>query len=356
MSIERSLLTGRAAALVWLPLLLVGLLHYATPTRMDLHWVHDVARRLYYVPILLGGALGGVRGGAVVVVVVLAFYTPHAWHPHFGPDPASPAQKLLESGFYVVLGLLSGLISDRSRREAAHQVALLERLRQQDAALMRAGRLGSLGTLTAGLAHEIRNPLHAMRGTAEVVLDVVPVDVPQRPLAEALLTEIDRLDTLLRQFLNFARHRPPAVERLELSGVVVDVEELIRAQAARQCTAVHTSTTLSAPVMADRQQLIQIVLGLCINGMQAMTEGGNLWLSVVRDGGEHGIAVSNDGPPIDPEMAERIFDPFVSTKDHGVGLGLAIAWRIADSHGGRLVVGDRAGGGVCFSLLLPRAG
>lgn len=339
---------------VWLPLLLVGLLHYTTPTRMDLHWVHDVARRLYYVPILLGGAMGGVRGGLLVVAVVLAFYMPHAWHPYFGPDPASPAQKILESSFYVVLGLLSGAISNRSLQESQRQVALLERLRQQDTELMRASRLGSLGALTAGLAHEIRNPLHAMRGTAEVVLDVVPTDVPQRPLAEALLTEIDRLDGLLRQFLDFARHRPPTVERLDLSGVVVDVEELIRAQASRQGTAVHIEIGLSALVMADRQQLIQVVLGLCINAMQALVQGGNLWLSVVEEGEERGVVVSNDGPPISAEMKERIFDPFVSTREKGTGLGLAIAWRIIDSHGGRLVVSDLDGGGVSFTLLLPR--
>ncbi len=353
MPTERSLLTGRAAAVVWLPLLLVGILHYATPTRMDLHWVHDVARRLYYVPILLGGALGGVRGGGVVAAVVLLFYSPHAWHPHFGPDPASPTQKVLESGFYVVLGLLSGLISDRSRGEAARQVALLERLRRQDAELMRASRLGSLGALTAGLAHEIRNPLHAMRGTAEVVLDVVPADVPQRPLAEALLTEIDRLDALLRQFLDFARHRPPTTGPVALHEVVAHVGELIRAQAARQGTAVHLSAPAVGPVAADPQQLIQVVLGLCINAMQALSEGGSLWLEVIEADGERGVAVSNDGPSISAEMKERIFDPFVSTREGGVGLGLAIAWRIVDSHGGRLVVADRDGGGVRFAMLLP---
>ena len=353
MKAERPLRSARALAVVWVPLLLVGLLHYATPTRMDLHWVHDVARRLYYVPILLGGAMGGVRGGLLVVGAVLVFYTPHAWHPYFGPDPASSPQKLLESGFYVVLGLLSGLISDRSQKEAQQQVALLERLRKQDAELMRASRLGSLGALTAGLAHEIRNPLHAMRGTAEVVLDVVPLDVPQRPLAEALLTEIDRLDAVLRRFLDFARHQPPEVEPVALAGVIRHVEELLRAQAARQGTTVHTAIAVEGRVEADRQQLVQVVLGLCINGMQALEQGGNLWLSVIADGEERGVSVSNDGPPISAELGERIFDPFVSTRDQGVGLGLAIAWRIIDSHGGRLTVDDRPGGGVCFTILLP---
>ncbi|MFT5680086.1 MAG: signal transduction histidine kinase [Myxococcota bacterium] len=355
MNTDISLLSGRALALVWVPLLLVGLLHYGTPTRMELHWVHDVARRLYYVPILLGGALGGVRGGLVVTGAVLLFYSPHAWHPWFGPDPASPTQKLLESGFYVVLGLLSGLISDRSRREAQQQVSLLERLREQDAELMRASRLGSLGALTAGLAHEIRNPLHAMRGTAEVVLDVVPKEVPQRPLAEALLTEIDRLDAILRRFLDFARHQPPEVERVLLAEVITHVSELIRTQASRQGTTLHTDTTIQGEVFADAQQIIQVVMSLCINGMQALGQGGNLWMSVVEEGAERGIMVSNDGPVISAEMKERIFDPFVSTRDTGVGLGLAIAWRIIDSHGGRLAVEDRTGGGVCFTLRLPIA-
>jgi len=350
---EDSLWSSRALLLVWLPLLLVGVLHYATPTRMDLHWVHDVARRLYYLPILLGGAIGGARGGALVAGVVLLFYMPHAWHPAFGPDPASASQKLLESGFYIVLGVLSGIIADNSRRESARKLALLERLRQQDVELQRASRLDSLGALSAGLAHEIRNPLHAMRGTAEIVLDVVPTDLPQRPLAEALLTEIDRLDSVLRRFLDFARHRPPSVETTSLSDVVVHVEELIRAQAAGQGTRVNVKTSDGDVVRAERQQLVQVVLGLCINGMQALGEGGTIWLEVTQRPDERGITVSNDGPPVSAEMKERIFDPFVSTKDHGVGLGLAIAWRIVDSHGGRLLIDDRPGGGVCFSVLLP---
>lgn len=350
---DRPLRSSRALLLVWLPLLLVGVLHYATPTRMDLHWVHDVARRLYYVPILLGGALGGVRGGVLVSTIVLLLYMPHAWHPWFGPDPASTSQKLLESGFYIVLGALSGTIADNMRREADRQLALQAKLREQEAALQRESRLGSLGALTAGLAHEIRNPLHAMRGTAEVVLDVIDPDVPQRPLAEALLTEIDRLDAVLRRFLDFARHRPPSVEEVSLSEVIAHVEELIRAQAARQGTRVHVQAEQADTVRADRQQLIQVVLGLCINGMQALGEGGNIWLAVVHRTDELGVAVSNDGPPIPEEMRERVFDPFVSTRDQGTGLGLAVAWRIIDSHGGRIRIDDRPGGGVCFSVLLP---
>ncbi|MFT4976526.1 MAG: signal transduction histidine kinase, partial [Myxococcota bacterium] len=219
------LLSSQALATVWLPLLLVGVLHYATPTRMELHWVHDVARRLYYIPILFGSALGGVRGGLTAAGVVLLFYSPHAWHPHFGPDPASTSQKLLESGFYIVLGALSGLISDNARRESERKLTLLARLRQQDTELMRSNRLGTLGALTAGLAHEIRNPLHSMRGTAEVVLDVVPMQAPQRPLAEAMLSEIDRLDALLKRFLDFARRRDPEVELLDLAELIVHVEE-----------------------------------------------------------------------------------------------------------------------------------
>jgi two-component system sensor histidine kinase HydH len=285
--------------------------------------------------------------------VVLLFYSPHAWHPHFGPDPASTSQKLLESGFYIVLGALSGLISDNARRESERKLTLLARLRQQDTELMRSNRLGTLGALTAGLAHEIRNPLHSMRGTAEVVLDVVPMQAPQRPLAEAMLSEIDRLDALLKRFLDFARRRDPEVELLDLAELIVHVEELVRAQAARQSTDVVVSLP-TAPVIveADRQQLVQVILGLCINGMQALESGGTIWLEALDTGTERGVAVSNDGPAISEEMQERIFDPFVSTREQGIGLGLAIAWRIVDSHGGRLLVGDREGGGVRFSLLL----
>lgn len=338
----RRLLSGWGVVL-WGVLLQVAILHYATPPHM--YWVHDVARRLYYLPILMGGGLGGLRGGLIVAGAVLAIYSPHAWLTWLGHDPGTASQKLLESAFYIVLGIIAGLFAEQQHRQASQ-------LWRRDAALLRASRLQALGALTAGLAHEIRNPLHAMRGTAEIVLDAVPQDAPQRPLTNALLSEIDRLDGVLRRFLDFARHRPPTTEAVVPAEVIEHVAELIRAQAARQSSTVHLDARLTGPIQGDRQQLIQVMLSLCINALQALGEGGNLWLSVIEEGGERGMMVLNDGPPIPAEMREHIFDPFVSSREEGTGLGLAIAWRIVADHGGRLSLVEREDALVGFSVLL----
>lgn len=359
----RTLATLRATALVWVPLLLVGALHYLTPAHT--HWVHDVARRLFYVPIVFGAVLGGVRGGLLTALLTLAVYLPHALFLHVQTDPGSNVEKLLEMGFYLLLGLASGLVSEHMASEARSQAALardlqhtLSEVEAKDAQLQRAARLQSLGELTAGLAHEIRNPLHGMRGAAEIVLDAVPPEAPERELGLTWIREIDRLSSVLKRFLDFARGSPPEVARVTLSDVVEQVLGLFESQARRQGTEVLCPPRDERAVHAEHDQLVQVVLGLCINALQALEQGGTVTLSLdsaTHEGRSfHGIRVANDGHPIPTEDVERIFDPFFSTKEGGTGLGLPTAWRIVDLHGGRLEVepGDQESG-PSFLVLLP---
>lgn len=361
----RSLFTLRSAGLVWLPMALVAVIHYATPAHP--HWVHDVARRLYYVPIILAGAIGGLRAGLFAAALTLAVYAPHAWLPYLGPDPATSSEKALEMLFYVLLGGLSGFLADRERGKRAQQAELNEKLRRtldemqaKDVQLDRAARLHSLGRVTAGLAHEIRNPLHAMRGTAEVLLDFVPAGAAEQKLGRGLISEIDRLSGLLRHFLEFAGRTPPKLEILDLAQLARHVADLVRAKASQQSTRVEVEAGSQLPVLADWDQIVQVALSICINALQALGSGGHLRLSTVqlrRHGQDlRGLRIVNDGPPIGDELLERIFDPFVSTRDEGTGLGLATAWRIIESHGGRIEgenLPDAAG--VAFQVLLPES-
>ncbi len=339
----RNLWGRRALAAVWVPLLAVAVLHYASPHHA--YGVHDVARRLFYLPILFGGTLGGPLGGLAVAGVVLLAYTPHAFLME-SVDPASTVQKSLEMGFYGVLGLVSGAIAARSSREQQRQ-------RELTAQLERAARLEALGQLTAGLAHEIRNPLHAMRGSAEILLEGVPEGAEEREVGRALLTEIDRLSGVLRRFLDYARRRDPELAPVDLGVVVERVSELLRAQAGRQSVTLDTKAR-SVTLQADLDQLVQVILGLGLNALQALDGGGRIRLEIVEREGLAGIAVCNDGEPIPEELLERVFDPFVTGREDGTGLGLSVAWRIIDAHGGRIEVENEDG--VCFRVWLPRCG
>ncbi len=364
----RRLLDPRVIAGVWVPIVAISIVHYGTPS--DHQWIHDVARRLYYLPIILGAFYAGSRGGLAAAVVASVAYLPHAF-THVGHmDPSLPLEKLLEVVLYLVVGLMGGVLVDRERAERVRQQELARRLqrtlddlKQTERQLVRSGRLGALGQLTAGLAHEIKNPLHAMRGTAEIVRDAIETGRPERRMAELHLREIDRLAGVLERFLAFARPRTAAREEVDLVQVALRVCELASAQARKG------DIDLRAPadrrprvVLGDAEALVQVTLSIVLNGLDALAgwDGERrLHLSLIEErrgaGPFLGIEIVNTGPPIPEDDLERIFDPFVTTKDGGTGLGLSIAARIADDHGGFVEARNRDGGGVSFRLLLPRA-
>lgn len=335
----RWLFTPAALLRVWGPILGIAALHYGAPHSM--HWVHDVARRLFYVPILLAAVATGTRGGLLAAAVVIAVYLPHAFFQGHG-DPGQSSEKLLEMAFYLLIGGLSGGLFDR-------QAALAERLQDQNALLQRAARLESMGELSAGLAHEIRNPLHAMRGTAEILLDGVPADAPEHPMGQRLLQEIDRLAGVLTKFLKFAGEQTPDVRPLSTQAVVDRVADLLRAQASAQGVRLVLSG-VGGQVSGDEDALVQVLLAMGLNGLQALDgmASGVLDLQARQDG----FAVINNGPEIPQAMIDRIFDPFVSTRTDGTGLGLSVAWRIVQAHQGSLVAENTAEG-VRFVIRLP---
>ena len=138
---------------------------------------------------------------------------------------------------------------------------------------------------------------------------------------------------------------------VDLREVLSQVSDLLRAQASRQHTEVRLLTEGACIVRADRDQLVQVVLGIAINGLQALSEGGNLVLAVEHRGASCGMRIENDGPPIPAELLDRVFDPFVTSRDDGTGLGLSTAWRIVEDHGGRLEV-ENIERGVAFHVWL----
>ncbi len=362
----RALIDRRAAAGVWLLLVAITVVHYATPA--EYHWVHDVARRLYYLPIVMAAFIAGLRGGLLLALLASAVYLPHAFTHLHHMDPASALEKFLEVVLYVAVGSFGGVLVDRERAERMRQHDLtlalqrtVDELRATERQLIRSGRLGALGELTAGLAHEIKNPLHAMRGTAEIVRDALDQGTDERRMQELHIDEIDRLTGVLERFLEFARPTDPVLVEVDLRGVAERVAELIAAQGRRDGIGVDASLPdRPLVVQGDPDQLIQLGLGIALNGLQAMRDlEGDRRLSIRLREETRGprtyrvLAVRNNGPPIPDELRERIFDPFVTTREGGTGLGLPVAARIADSHGGFVEVHNLDPEGVEFLVLLP---
>jgi len=367
----RQIFSPRMLLTAWIPCLVITILHYRTPAHHG--WVHDVLRRLYYLPILFAAFTEGVRGGISLSVFASLIYFPHAFTSLVSRDPADALEKGLEILLYNIVAVVAGLLVDRERREREKQEQLARRLsdaleEQQriESQLIRAGRLGALGELTAGIAHEIKNPLHAMKGTAEILRDVVPKEAPERRMLDLHIGEIDRLAQTAERFLTFARPAPADRRPIDLREVVARVVSLVETQARKEgVTAAALPYAGEKPpiVSGDADQLTQLLLNIAINGIQAMAPrgGGELSFSLERERqGEkrvYLVRVANTGPRIPEDRLERIFDPFFTTKDSGTGLGLSIGSRIADQHDGVLSVRNLPDGrGVEFSLALPAGG
>ena len=363
----RPIFSRKMLLVAWAPCLAITVLHYRTTA--EFAWAHDVLRRLYYLPILFAAFSVGLRGGVAVSVFASLIYFPHAFLSLVARDPGDALEKGLEILLYNIVAVVAGMLVDRERQERAKQQRLaaklsdaLEEQRRIEAQLIRAGRLGALGELTAGIAHEIKNPLHAMKGTAEILRDVVPPEAPERKMLDLHLEEIDRLAQSADRFLTFARPSPPDRRPLHLQEIVGRVVLLVEAQARREGVriVVRPYEGREPPLVSgDPEQLTQLLLNIAINGVQAMAGGGGeLAFSVgpERQGERAFLAVrvSNTGPPVAEDQLERIFDPFFTTKDAGTGLGLSICARIADQHEGYLSVRNLPEGcGVEFVLALP---
>src|SRR3989304_3379188 len=206
----RPIFSPRMLLSAWLPCLMITVLHYRTGEHHA--WGHDILRRLYYLPILFAAFAGGVRGGVTLSVFASLVYLPHAFTRLLVQDPAEAREKGLEILLYNIVAVVAGLLVDRERREREKQERLATRLgdaldeqRRMEVQLSRAGKRGALGEMTAGIAHEIKNPLHALKGTAEILRDAVPESVPERRMLELHIAEIDRLGQAADRFLSFAR-------------------------------------------------------------------------------------------------------------------------------------------------------
>ena len=347
-------------------LLLITALHYLTTTQKV--GAHDVYRRLYYVPIVLGGLWFALRGGILTAILASLLYMPHVLF-HWQHHPYIALEQYLEIVLYNVIGGLTGFLAQREQQQRIRYQKAAEtlensyqKLREQadqiieiEEQLRRADRLSALGELSAGMAHEIRNPLGSIRGTAEILRDGVAPDDPKQEFAEILVREVDRLNRVLEDFLRFARPDPVEAGRFVLQHVIGDVLDLTRQQAVRNNVDVAVELGDEIEIPGQGEQVKQAFLNLVLNALQAMPNGGALEVSLRALPQEVQVLFSDSGPGIAPEDRERIFNPFVTTRDSGTGLGLAITQRIIQGHGGRIMLDSRPGEGACFTVCLPRS-
>jgi len=225
----------------------------------------------------------------------------------------------------------------------------------------RAERLAALGQLSAGLAHEIRNPLGVIKGSAEILTQKLDSANPlAKELAGYIYTEVNRVSALVGRFLDFARPSQLDLGAHDLATVVERCLKTVSDQGA--CKKVNIKRDFAPglpPVMLDHDLCDQVFTNLFMNACEAMgEEGGDLSVRLRASEGKTNaqsvvVEIEDSGPGVPPEMKEQIFNPFVTTKKSGVGLGLAIVSKIVDAHGGTLKLVSEPGHGACFRVEFP---
>ncbi len=234
---------------------------------------------------------------------------------------------------------------------------VVERMQESEREALRAEQLAAVGQLAAGLAHEIRNPLTSMKTIVQ--LAEAPGDLSSRDL-EILEEEINRLEQAVQTFCDFAR--PPQAEKREvgLDDLLAQPAALFSRRSRQQGVVFEYRPPRDAlRLVADTNQVRQVVLNLLLNALEATGRGGRIQLQATS-GGEQGvngrvlIRITDTGEGLPEHLGDRIFDPFVSTKETGIGLGLSICRRIIEDHAGEIAAENRPEGGAAFCICLPR--
>jgi two-component system, NtrC family, sensor kinase len=236
---------------------------------------------------------------------------------------------------------------------ACENAALLAEQRSRLRRMYRAERLATAGELAAGAAHEIRNPLTAIRSTMQYIRDDYAEGSDRYEMVSDVLEEVDRIDDIVQGLLSFARREEPSSEVVDLAELVRHSAAMIRTRAATQGVEVLVETPDSLRVQADAGMLCQVLLNVMLNALQAMPEGGQLAVTAGAAARRAVVRVADTGYGIAPEHLDRIFDPFFTTKQTGTGLGLSICYGIIERHGGQMEVESEPGVGTTMIIRMP---
>ncbi len=313
------------------------------------HWSKSSQRLRGYFPFRLEGKFGADPGPVVGVF-------------EFTQDISKDMVEIGKfQGLILLISVLTmGLLFVVLRQIVKQAEVILERRQERqralEAQLHQAERLAALGEMTAGVAHEVRNPLGIISSTAELLRARLNRYEPDNRLAQIIVEETSRLNAKVSEFLDFARPREPNLQPCELDKVLDRSIELFQPEIERLHVDVtrdyHTNGKLQA---ADPSLLHQAFLNLLLNAIQAMPEGGSLNVAVTSSPNGQGteIRVRDTGDGIDPETLKKVFNPFYTTKEKGSGLGLPIVKSIIESHRGTIGIESSPDQGTAVIIQLP---
>ena len=225
-------------------------------------------------------------------------------------------------------------------------------------AVARAERLAGIGRLAANIAHEIRNPLASISGSVEVLKSLPGADAETRNLVDIAVREVDRVNALISNLLDYARPRSEDRQRLDLGEMVTEIAKIFEQERRMKDVHLQLHTQTGVWVEAASGQMQQVLWNLLRNAVEAMPEGGTIYLAAAQKNTvppEAILMVRDTGVGIARDDLDHIFEPFFSRKTGGTGLGLATTARIVEDHKGTIDVLSQRGKGTTFTVRLPAA-
>jgi two-component system sensor histidine kinase HydH len=345
------------ASAILLGILVLGGFHFLTTASQNL-W-YNIFQHLFILPIAMAAIYFGWSGGLVSAMLAAACYSaPILIQRPFQAFLVSQRAEIVD---FFLVGLVAGVLAERERKQklalqhANQQLSrIYQELQDNFERMKRSERLYAIGQLSAGLAHEVRNPLASIEG-AVTIMQQEPGSVERRlEFLEIIQKECRRLNRLLTNFLEFARPRTPQYQKAEMGLILDSVIGLGTHAIGQRAVTFRKEIGANLPSLeCDPEQLKQVILNLTINAIQAMTEAGEIVLAARPKEGKILVEVKDQGGGINPDLLDRIFDPFFTTKENGTGMGLSVAHQIVVQHGGLLTAKSNEYGGMTFSILLP---
>ncbi|MCE5262263.1 MAG: PAS domain-containing protein [Deltaproteobacteria bacterium] len=260
------------------------------------------------------------------------------------------------SGRTIPLELIAATLREEDDTPAGHVLLFrdMTETRRLEEEVARSRRLASLGSLAAGIAHEIRNPLSSIKGFATCFRERYRDNPEDRETAEVMIREVDRLNRVITQLLEFARPLTMARVPASLPAVIRHALRMVEGDAKKKGIAVETDLAEIGEIPLDADRMTQVFLNLYLNAIAAMDAGGFLRVSLaVQDAGTVRVAVADTGIGIPKDALPRVFDPYFTTRSSGTGLGLAIVQKIVEAHGGEVHLESEPGRGTTAVILLP---
>ena len=362
---------GARNAIILTLLLCYPLIYFSKPFPIGIQssfWL------MLLLPVISAATNFDLLGSTIVVVAAcledLSFLLFLWWENHYHDqnyvmEPDDRLELALRILSLLVVSYLTHQLAKGKREEAtkyqlaAEQLAAAnQHLKEAEAEVRRAERLAALGQLTAGLAHELRNPMSTMKTSAELLArNVEKENDIAREMAGYIKDEVDRTNSLITRFLDFARPQHLRLEAGDLATMLDRaIERFDREKSGRAASiSVYKNYSPDIPAVAfDDELLERVISNLIMNAAQASPPGGVVTVKTqMDDDGTAEIAVIDRGSGIEPKNLESIFNPFFTTKSDGVGLGLAICSKIVDEHGGRITVESTPAEGSVFRVFIP---